>query len=279
MNVVLAKLEAFMESPDEILRKYQNQNNELANYEKSIALFRKGEIDKGLSLLNGVIAKKTLLKNKSEIGFLYEIKGQFLFESGNIYKLNSDSAVFKLFLKTEGTKYSMIKYSKKKDLVHLINNFSICCYDYKSSEKIYTSHYHVQIGKFEYDKTEDNFIMSWSGIDLLGKWVFLPDTIVVPLFGIYNIKTGNLLRLKKISIPGDLLAINPISQSEVAFISTNNGVVNYGIFRDRKDALAYDEIQINGSISGEKRGGHHNIANILVDGHGLLIFHINGKFY
>ena len=84
MNVVLAKLEAFMESPDEILRKYQNQNNELANYEKSIALFRKGEIDKGLSLLNGVIAKKTLLKNKSEIGFLYEIKGQFLFESGNI---------------------------------------------------------------------------------------------------------------------------------------------------------------------------------------------------
>lgn len=202
-----------------------------------------------------------------------------LFESGNIYKLNSDSAVFKLFLKTEGTKYSMIKYSKKKDLVHLINNFSICCYDYKSSEKIYTSHYHVQIGKFEYDKTEDNFIMSWSGIDLLGKWVFLPDTIVVPLFGIYNIKTGNLLRLKKISIPGDLLAINPISQSEVAFISTNNGEVNYGIFRDRKDALAYDEIQINGSISGEKRGGHHNIANILVDGHGLLIFHINGKFY
>ncbi len=84
MNVVLAKLEAFMESPDEILKKYQNQNSELANYEKSIALFRKGEIDKGLSLLNGVIAKKTLLKNKSEIGFLYEIKGQFLFESGNI---------------------------------------------------------------------------------------------------------------------------------------------------------------------------------------------------
>ena len=78
MDRVLAKLEAFMENPDEILKKYQNQNSELANYSKSIAYFRKGNSSESLNLLNEIINKN------SKDGFLFELKGQILFESGQI---------------------------------------------------------------------------------------------------------------------------------------------------------------------------------------------------
>lgn len=78
MDRVLAKLEAFMENPDEILKKYQNQNNELANYSKSIAYFKKGNSSDSLILLNEIINKNP------KDGFLYELKGQILFESGQI---------------------------------------------------------------------------------------------------------------------------------------------------------------------------------------------------
>ncbi len=89
MDRVLAKLEGFMENPDEILRKYQNQNDEFSNYKKSIAFFRKGEIKKSLELLDRIIEKNSAITIKSrynspELGFLYELKGQILFESGQI---------------------------------------------------------------------------------------------------------------------------------------------------------------------------------------------------
>ena len=89
MDRVLAKLEGFMENPDEILRKYQNQNDEFSNYKKSIAFFRKGEITKSIKLLDDVIEKNSAITIKSkydspELGFLYELKGQILFESGHI---------------------------------------------------------------------------------------------------------------------------------------------------------------------------------------------------
>ena len=89
MDRVLAKLEGFMENPDEILRKYQNQNDESSNYKKSIAFFRKGDVTKSLKLLDEIIARNsaTTIKSNyssSELGFLYELKGQILFESGRI---------------------------------------------------------------------------------------------------------------------------------------------------------------------------------------------------
>ncbi len=83
MNRVLAKLEGFIENPDELLKKYKNRNDEDANYIKSIALFRKGKTDQSLKLLDEIIdAAKKSGKNKSELGFLFELKGQVLFESG-----------------------------------------------------------------------------------------------------------------------------------------------------------------------------------------------------
>jgi len=82
MDVVLAKLEAFIESPDVILEKYRNRSDELSNYKKSIALFRKGKTKESLDLLDVIMVKKST--NSSELAFLYELKGQVLFESGNV---------------------------------------------------------------------------------------------------------------------------------------------------------------------------------------------------
>lgn len=83
MDIVSAKLEAFIESPDVTLKRYQNQQDELANYRKAIALFRMGSIDKALLLLEKIIASNTS-RDPSELGFLYELKGQILFESGKV---------------------------------------------------------------------------------------------------------------------------------------------------------------------------------------------------
>ncbi|MBU6338398.1 MAG: M48 family metalloprotease [Rickettsiales bacterium] len=83
MNVVLAKLEGFMDEPDAVLETYNNQNDRLSNYKKSIALFRKGKAQQSLKLLDNII-NETSANNKSEIGFLYELRGQVLFELGQV---------------------------------------------------------------------------------------------------------------------------------------------------------------------------------------------------
>jgi predicted Zn-dependent protease len=83
MDFILAKFEGYMDDPAQILQKYSDKNDPLSNYKKAIALFRKGKIQESISLLDQVIAANP--KN----GFLYEVKGQILFESGNI----ADSAV------------------------------------------------------------------------------------------------------------------------------------------------------------------------------------------
>jgi predicted Zn-dependent protease len=78
MTRVLVKLEAFIENPDETLKKYHNNYDENAIYAKSVALFRKGLIDRSLDLL-----EKVIIKNPQD-GFLFELKGQILFESGRV---------------------------------------------------------------------------------------------------------------------------------------------------------------------------------------------------
>jgi predicted Zn-dependent protease len=82
MDMVLAKLEGFIADPDTTLAKYKNQNDELSNYKKSIALFHKGKIPESLALLDPIIEKPN--RENSEKGFLLEMKGQILFESGDI---------------------------------------------------------------------------------------------------------------------------------------------------------------------------------------------------
>jgi len=78
MELVLAKLEGFTDNPDELLTRYKNRDDEAANYIKSIAFYRKGKIDEALILLDGVMNK-----NKKD-GFLSELRGEILFNSGRI---------------------------------------------------------------------------------------------------------------------------------------------------------------------------------------------------
>jgi predicted Zn-dependent protease len=78
MSRVLAKLEGFIDNPDFILEKYRLQNNENANYAKSIALYRLGKINESLFLLNPII------QNNPSDGFLLELKAQILAESGQL---------------------------------------------------------------------------------------------------------------------------------------------------------------------------------------------------
>jgi predicted Zn-dependent protease len=84
MNIVLAKLEAFIENPDVLLKKYQSRNDEQANYIKAVALFKKGKIAESLKLLDQIIVSKNSKRDASELGFLFELKGQILFESGDV---------------------------------------------------------------------------------------------------------------------------------------------------------------------------------------------------
>lgn len=81
MDVVLAKLEGFMDDPDQILKTYRYQTNPLSYYKRAIAYFRTGKINDGLYIINKLIDHE---ENAIRKGFLYELKGQFLFESGMI---------------------------------------------------------------------------------------------------------------------------------------------------------------------------------------------------
>lgn len=76
MTRVLSKLEGFMENPDALLKKYHNRFDVEASYIKSIAYFHKGDLAQSLKLLDPII------KENPNDGFLHELKGQILFESG-----------------------------------------------------------------------------------------------------------------------------------------------------------------------------------------------------
>jgi predicted Zn-dependent protease len=78
MDRVLSKLEGFIETPDFVLSKYKDRTDVEANYVKSIAFFRKGKLDLALKLLDPIIA------TNPQDGFLLELKGQMLFESGRV---------------------------------------------------------------------------------------------------------------------------------------------------------------------------------------------------
>lgn len=98
MDRVLAKLEGFIENPDNLLQKYKNQNDDVANYIKSIAFFRKGKADEALKLLDEIIAENP------RDGFLFELRGEILFGSGRVEdSIISYNQAIKLLSKEDST--------------------------------------------------------------------------------------------------------------------------------------------------------------------------------
>jgi predicted Zn-dependent protease len=79
MGWILVKLEAFIDNPDQLLLKYQNiKDGDLKFYGLAIINYRLGKTNEAIKNINEVIA------NNPANGFLYELKAQILFESGNI---------------------------------------------------------------------------------------------------------------------------------------------------------------------------------------------------
>lgn len=76
---VVAKLDGFLDNPDDILQKYPDDKNIFANsYARAIAYHRKSDLKKSLEYLS------FLSKNNPDDGFLHELRGQILFENGKI---------------------------------------------------------------------------------------------------------------------------------------------------------------------------------------------------
>ena len=74
---VRVKLRSFLEDPNKILQNF-NKSDLIEYYARAIAYFKKGQIEKSLVNLD------YLIKKYPKNGYFYELKGQILFESGQI---------------------------------------------------------------------------------------------------------------------------------------------------------------------------------------------------
>lgn len=74
---IQAKLVAFMNKPHDVLSLYKG-NSFAHRYARAIALYRQHELDKSFTLIDSLIRE-----NPSD-AYLYELKGQFSFETGRI---------------------------------------------------------------------------------------------------------------------------------------------------------------------------------------------------
>jgi predicted Zn-dependent protease len=115
MGWILVKLEAFIDNPDKLLLKYQNlKDNDLKFYGLAIVNYRLGKISEAIKNIDKVIA------NNRDNGFLYELKAQILFESGNIIDaaLNYHQAL-KLVAKKDN---ALIRISLSNAIIALNSN-------------------------------------------------------------------------------------------------------------------------------------------------------------
>ena len=79
LQMIKAKLSAFLEDPIKVERKYPaSKNTADAQYARSILMFRRGNVKQALRLID------SLLQTEPDNPYFYELKGQFLFESGRV---------------------------------------------------------------------------------------------------------------------------------------------------------------------------------------------------
>jgi predicted Zn-dependent protease len=98
---IIAKLNAFLDAPNSTLKTYNgiSQNDQ---YARSIAYYKKGNIKTAINILDNLIL------NDPEDGYLYDLKGQILSESGDLknaiiaydraIKLNSNNNLARIAL-------------------------------------------------------------------------------------------------------------------------------------------------------------------------------------
>jgi len=78
-DLVRAKLFGFLDEPETVFKRYPQSDQSLsANYARAIATYRKSGMQVAMPQIDALIA------TKPDWPYFYEIKGQFLFESGNV---------------------------------------------------------------------------------------------------------------------------------------------------------------------------------------------------
>ncbi|HEV3242565.1 MAG TPA: M48 family metalloprotease [Methyloceanibacter sp.] len=78
-DLVRAKLFGFLDEPETVFNRYPQTDQSLpANYARAIATYRKSGVQAAMPQMDALIAAKP------DWPYFYEIKGQFLFESGNV---------------------------------------------------------------------------------------------------------------------------------------------------------------------------------------------------
>jgi predicted Zn-dependent protease len=78
-KLMIAKIRGFMDPPFQTLAKYKESDPSFpARYARAIALYKAGETDRSIKAIDALIA------DKPDDPYLYELKGQVLFEDGKI---------------------------------------------------------------------------------------------------------------------------------------------------------------------------------------------------
>ena len=78
-KIMLAKIRGFMDPPFQTLTKYKESDTSFpARYARAIAYYKSGETDRSIKAVDALIA------DKPDDPYLYELKGQVLFEDGKI---------------------------------------------------------------------------------------------------------------------------------------------------------------------------------------------------
>ncbi len=76
---MVAKLYSFLKPQHQTLRKYPETDNSLpARYARSVAYYRRGQLDRSVPLVDG------LLEERPDDPYFWELKGQMLFENGRL---------------------------------------------------------------------------------------------------------------------------------------------------------------------------------------------------
>ncbi len=109
MKRVVVKLEAFLGDSNSIIKKYY-KNDDLSKYARTIAYFKKGKIKESLDILDEII------NSNSNDGYLWELKGQILFETGQI---KESIAAYNLALKFQTGNKSLVKIALATAIIAL----------------------------------------------------------------------------------------------------------------------------------------------------------------
>ncbi len=126
---IKAKLYAYINSPEETLRKYPLTDKSIAaRYARTIALFKKMNMPEATKLING------LIKEEPKNPYFYELKGQMMLETGKIaesvaiyrqaLKLQPNSSLFKLNLAQAMLENNPTK-TEQQQIIDLLNQVLI----------------------------------------------------------------------------------------------------------------------------------------------------------